>query len=257
MGRDGGTEHIINHWKSIRLDNPPYVHPEDRPDIDRLDSKKICVTTSFEEFSSSERLGIKSAVLELGLYPEPYTGDLERAEILILLLNPGLEPGGYWGEFKRPELRKLLARNLYQDGISSRPFPFIWLDPDLCWHPGFTYWHKKLRDVIGVISEKKFKGSFPKAMQDLSKKIACVDLFPYHSAQFGHRRLLKIPSCEKAKSFISQTAKLRASIIITRQTEEWGVKGGNIAVYQGGQARGAHMTANSLAGKEIQKLYGL
>ena len=245
---------IVKFWNDLPLEEAPYIHPFDQPRIVAISKTKKYSTTSFDQFLTTKQFGGKSTALELGLFPQPYAGDLERAELLILLLNPGLDPTDPWGEFNNKEFRNLLERNLKQDSLSGEEYPFIWLNPNLCWHSGFRYWFRKLHDVINFISQHDpaFEGSFLQAMKDVSRRIASVELFPYHSMQFDHKPLLTLPSCETAKQFARQAAKSGVRTVVTRGVSDWVLTGlPNVIEYEAKHWRGAHMGPNTPVGKEI------
>ena len=66
---------------------------------------------------------------DLSLLPVPYGGDLQVAEIFVLLLNPGFAFADYYAETRVPEYRHRLERTLAQD-FDGTDFPFLWLDPE-------------------------------------------------------------------------------------------------------------------------------
>jgi hypothetical protein len=238
------SREIAEFWSKLPLDEAPYIHPCDHEQIDTIAEEKKSVTMSFEQFVRVQQVGTK-ATLELGLIPQPYAGDLERAELLILLLNPGLSPTDYWGEHKDKEFRSLLIRNLRQDNLLNNNYPFLWLNPDLCWHAGFNYWFSKLRAVIVKISQHTaFRGSVEQAMKDVSRRIACVELFPYHSTTFDHSRLLTLPSCQRSRQFARHMAESGVKIVITRKVAEWALDAptrlSNVIEYERRHRRGAH-----------------
>lgn len=80
----------------------------------------------------------------------PYVGDLHRADIFLLHLSPGFHFTDYYAEWEVPTFRRRLIRNLRQE-LDGLEFPFVFLDPEFCWHPGFRWWEEKLRDVATTI----------------------------------------------------------------------------------------------------------
>jgi hypothetical protein len=119
---------------------------------------------------------------------------LDGAEIVILLLNPGFGFTDYYGEYRMAGFRRRLEETIRQS-LNSQPFPFLWLDPELCWHGGFVWWEKKLRQVLTEIARVYFDKSYRRAMRDLSHRLACVELIPYHSINFGgHSLESQLPS---------------------------------------------------------------
>jgi hypothetical protein len=190
---------LIKFWQSCNLTKPPYAHPDDFPALRRHGGKYIDEKPkTFEEFISSSRFGdFKDRRLHLSLLPFPYGGDLRAADIVVLLLNPGFGFTDYYAETRMPQCRRRLERTLAQD-FEGIDFPFIWLDLEYCWHGGFGYWEGKLREVITVIAKEKFGGNYLDALRDVSKRLACVELVPYHSSSFNaHQLIAKLPSGQK------------------------------------------------------------
>jgi hypothetical protein len=259
---------LINFWQQCQLDKPPYFHPEDRSILWQKGGKFIdAEMPDFDTLIAKERFGPFDSKLNLSLLPVPYVGDLGRAEIVILSLNPGLEYTDYWAESKMPKLRKRLVDDLRQS-LSGAVFPFWGLDPQFCWHSGFVYWEKKLRGVITKIAAKYFAKNYFKALHDLSTKLACLELIPYHSSSFGAHPLIKhLRSVEMVKKFVHETIVPEAkggkrTLIVTRKVKEWGLQSGiriakNIAIYESKHAQGASLSPDSEGGKAILRHYGI
>lgn len=183
------------------------------------------------------------------------------------MLNPGLQYADYWAEFKVPGFRSTLLRNLHQD-FSNTSYPFFYLDPALCWHPGFIWWESKLRDVAKAITkDRRGKRSYREALEFLAQRVACIELFPYHSASFRNHNLLeKLPSVSCAKSFVQKLSELDSSpegrtIIVTRQVSQWGLKkkenNNSPILYSAAEARGASLSTTVKGGKAILRQLGL
>jgi hypothetical protein len=176
------------------------------------------------------------------------------------MLNPGFGYNDYWAEFKVPDFRSRLELNLSQS-FERIEYPFLFLDPQFCWHGGFLWWEGKLREVIHRIADDRFSGRYLPALQFMSQKLACIELFPYHSTSFAHHRLTQhLPSVKQARSFFHDCLMRPAiagdrTVIVTRQKAGWGVEAskGDLVVYEGGQTRGASLSLNSPGGKAILK----
>ncbi len=258
------SNELVDFWKRYRVDRPPFAHPDD---IDLLRDNGRLVESDASDFKSyiaGRRFASREDnELHLSLLPVPYIGNVQESKIVILLLNPGFEHSDYWAEYHQPEFRKRIEQNLSQsfDGID---YPFLYLDPQFCWHSGFRWWERKLREVILRIAVIKFNGDYREALRDLSQKLSCVELFPYHSASFrDHGLIAKLPSCIAAYSFVknsirSETDANRRLWIATRKVREWGVEKSNtVKVYSGGQTRGASLGVASEGGKAILDWYGI
>jgi hypothetical protein len=257
---------LVSFWRKFDVEKPPFVHPEDLPVLRQKDRwLKNGDPVDFDTFIASTRFGDPEDIrLHLSLLPVPYVGDLVRAEIVVFLLNPGFSYSDYWAETKMPGFRKRLEENL-QQSFKGVEFPFLYLDPEFCWHPGFIWWEKKLRDVVTEIAKQKFNGSYLVALSNLSRRLACLELVPYHSSSFGDRSLIEqLPSVKLARQFASGTLVPAANahkctLIVTRQAKTWGLPDGtkNAIVYEGGHTRGASLSITSRGGQAILRSYGI
>ena len=257
---------LIEFWRSCALTAPPYAHPQDLPILRRSGRSLIeNDALDFESYVSGPRFGDRmDNHFHLSLLPVPYLGNLKDADIVILLLNPGFDYTDYWAETKMPDLRKRLEDNLRQsfDGVE---FPFAMLDPKFCWHGGFVWWEKKLHDVIATIAEERFKRNYLAALKDLSNRLACIELVPYHSSSFNDHKLINLlPSIGKAREYVQRVllpdAKAgKRTVIVTRQVKNWGLSRGldNVVIYEGGHTRGASLSPNSAGGRAILERYGI
>jgi hypothetical protein len=261
---------LIKFWQQCKLDKPPFAHPNDLPILGKNDGKFIHIEPmSFCSFIASPRFGdSEDKRLHLSLLPVPYLGDLDHATIVILDLNPGLEYTDYWAETKMPALQRRLMDNL-QQSFEGVEFPFLFLDPEFCWHTGFIYWEKRLRSVIKRIAAKEFKNSYFDALRDLSRKLAYVELVPYHSCSFDDRILRdRLASVQRAldyarKSLIPDAIEGKRTLIVPRHTkvwtEAWGSPPNNeyLVVYPREQAQAASLGPNSPGGEAILRSYGV
>ncbi len=271
---------LIEFWKKCKLDKPPFFHPKDKDLLWQEKHKKhrfININTkNFEEYRKSSSFGDDDDKrLHLSLRPVPYLGNLAKAEIFILLLNPGLKCSDYWAESKSKEFRQRLENNLQQSFVGIE-YPFFMLDPQFCWCSGFIWWENKLHEVIRRIAEDRAI-KYLDAMCDLSSKLACLELIPYHSPSFGAHAFIKPPkqleSVKIIQDYVNNTLKPRAqaekgnkdkcTLIVTRQAKAWdfppGYKGNkkNIVVYRDGETRGASLSPNSRGGNAILRHYGI
>jgi hypothetical protein len=126
------------------------------------------------------------------------------------------------------------------------------------------WWEKKLRDVIHEIAAQKYNGNYRSALRSLSKRLACVELIPYHSVSFKDHSLIKLlPSIKKAQEFVLTSlvhdAKVgKRTLIVTRQVRSWGLmKMPGVVIYEGGHTRGASLSKKSEGGKAILERYGI
>jgi hypothetical protein len=196
-------------------------------------------------------------------------GDLRNASIFILMLNPGLSPGDYFAEQNWPSWREAVVNNLRQEELDEE-YPFLGLYPRFAWHPGFGYWNKKFRSIAIEIGEQQ-SVSYREALGRISRRVAGLELVPYHSKSYGGRSLLrKLPSRNIILRYVHNTLapkadKGQALIIVIRGAKSWGLheKKDNqnrqtIFVYQGSEARSASLSLNkSRGGPAIARWLGL
>jgi hypothetical protein len=258
-------DELIDFWGRCGLATQPLAHPDDLSILRQKRGKFIDADqVSFDTLMANRQFRGFDDRFHLSLLPTPYLGDLRHAEIVIMQLNPGLEYTDYWAESKMPHFRNRLEHNLRQS-FGGVEFPFLFLDPQFCWHTGFLWWEEKLRQVTSAIAESKFNGSYFDALRDLSTKLACVELIAYHSSSFrAHILINQLPSAKQALRFVrhslvpdAETGK--RTLIITRQVRTWGLPSGieGLVMYDGGQSRGASLSPNSSGGKAILRRYGI
>ena len=250
---------LIEAWSKWEPGTPPYILEADRSLLYSMKSKKkIVVHESWEAaYSSDEFQGKADSSLHLGLIPQPFKGDVLNASIYILLLNPGLAASDYFGEHQVAEYRNALLTNLKQE-FNYGKVPFFPLDPRFAWNGGFAWWNRKLKRVIAVIAEHK-KISFKEARESVARKIASIELFPYHSSKFkdADKWLENLPSVQLARNFVNQVVLDRVSsgkavAIITRKVKVWSLpEMSGIITYSAGQARGASLSPKTAGGKAI------
>ena len=264
--RPPGPEEFITFWRHCRLTARPFAHPDDLLILRQRDGRFIdSEPSNFDTFVAGPRFGnFDDHRLHLSLLPLPYDGDLRHAEIVIFLLNPGFSYCDYWAETRIPAFRQRKKNNLRQS-FQGVEFPFWELDPQFCWHGGFVWWEKKLRNVAKIIAARKFGGRYLDALRDLSRKLACIELVPYHSQSFrAHELVEKLPSVKMVRKFVRESlvpdaSAGRRTLIVTRQAKAWGLRPvtGKVVVYEGGETRGASLSPNSRGGKAILRRYGI
>ena len=197
--------------------------------------------------------------LDFNVLPTPYVGNLKKADIYILMCNPGLKPHDY---SPRGKLRKARLNTLWQT-INRCDFAFRSLDPT---HEGSDYWAKKFRKLIRAIAAKH-KVDHRQATWNLSNRLACLNLLPYHSRlgpDLG--RFLNLPSVQAMLNFVGSAKLLerartgQALIIVVRSKKYWEkapdltVKNKHLVIYDPKrQARGASFGLKSPGGKAIAR----
>jgi len=262
-----GEPEIVKFWRACDLAHPPFVHPEDLGILSRRDRGLLQdLPDSLEAFIASSRFGrFTDHRFHFSLVPKPYDGDLNRADIFVLQLNPGFNPADYHAEWEMPEYRKRLERSVRQE-LDGLEFPFVALDPQFCWQPGFRWWERKLRDVATTIAERKYQGRYIDALRELSRRMAVVELVPYHSIAFDERGLIRVlPSAEQGIRFVQDDLLKRVSsgtaiAIAVRKVSAWGLREIDLAgliTYSAGQSRGSSFGPQTPGGRAILVHFGI
>jgi hypothetical protein len=258
---------IVDFWRAMPLDDPPFVHPVDIPVMRRYAADLLTLPASnFHQFIMSQRFGDHSDHrFHFSLLPIPYQGDLNRADIFILQLNPGFNVNDYHAEWNVPAFRRRVERNIRQE-LDGTDFPFYSLDPELCWCSGYRWWERKFRDIAAIIAHRKYKGRYLDALRELSQRVAVVELVPYHSIAFKDRRLIRVlPSTAHATNLVHSNLLERATsgealIIAMRKVAAWGVgetQRPGVVLYPKGLARGSSLSSQSIGGSAILERLGI
>ncbi|MEJ2751055.1 MAG: hypothetical protein P8183_24590, partial [Anaerolineae bacterium] len=173
-------ENLIEGWRNSKFESLPYLFGEDVPLYEQFLKDRSKTYASLREYVSSDLFGNpQDKSLHLGLLPLPYIGDLKNANIFILMLNPGIHVGDYLvGERQYSHFRQLMLRNIRQEEFETE-YPFLFLNPEHSWHPGFEYFHARFDNLAWEIKDEV--GSYPNALSLLAKNIACLELIPYPS----------------------------------------------------------------------------
>jgi len=250
---------LIDAWKSWEGRTPPFILEEDRPCLhNAINNPKGACCDPWEKVRESETFGSPADTrLHLGLFPQPFCGNLVTARIFVLMLNPGLGYGDYFAEYETPGFKIALVAGLRQEFDVTHP-SFMYLDPRFAFHSGFRWWHDKFQAVIGNVAGER-KIPFAQARRLLADQLASVELFPYHSRSFedhGHW-LRDLPSVKLVRDFVQndlipRTERGEALVIVTRKAKEWRVLASeNVVVYGAGEAQAAHLSPESRGGEKI------
>lgn len=191
---------IIEHWSEFRIDSGTFVHPKDLP----------------------YRPQLKDDGFAEGLIPVPYVGDTVNAKVIIAMMNPGLEQGANSEHIleSRPEMREALMNNLYQR-TETLEFPFMYLNPQFSFHPGYVYWNFRLKRAMEDYASRH-SVSYLNAQKRLSRDFAIIELIPYHSAEYRGTLHKSLPSSFMAKSAFQALSRRGCLMIIPRRHKEWG-----------------------------------
>lgn len=139
-----------NPWLQLP-DARPFVAPADAELLTRLHRK---LTGDYE--------------LKLDLLPQPWTGNVNTAEVMVLALNPGFRQEDYI-DLQNPDYAEQWRLAL---SFQTRT-PFYFLDPAFSHTGGFLWWHRRFRDLIEVVG-----------LDAVARKVMCVEHFPYKSTKY-------------------------------------------------------------------------
>jgi hypothetical protein len=250
---------LLDSWAAWQPQEPPHILEADRKYLTSARSSgAVLIWDGWEAAHADRSFGAPGDNrVHLGLLPMPFSGDLRRATVYVLLLNPGVAPTDYYGEYAVPEFRQARLANPRQR-FAADQWPFVGLDPRFAWHGGFDYWHGKFRGVIASLA-KGWQVSFAEARQRLAEALAVVELFPYHSEAFtdADHWLRDLPSVGLARAFVRDVLLPRvlageAITIVTRQARAWDLPAvPGVVIYTAQQARAAHLTPDSPGGAAI------
>jgi hypothetical protein len=249
---------LVEFWGKCDLKKPPFIHPYDDDKVESEREFADRLILNHQTFIRSTRFGKpKDKDFHLSLLPVPYIGNLDKADIVILLLNPGFGLSDYHTQ-DDAEHSRLLVKMIQQD-FKGNDYPFLSLNPEMAWSGGFMWWEKKLSKVLRTVADKYFEGSYLESLKLLSQRIAAIELVPYHSKVFGARRLIrKMPSALAAQAYIRDVLvpKARdgnATLIAARQVATLELPPGvrNIVQYEPALARGAHLGPSTPGGEAI------
>ena len=252
---------LLTAWRELDLRTPPFLLRGDETLLEGDRSVVLRSRAALLSHPSFDFLG--DATLHLGLLPVPFAGDLSGADVFILLQNPGFRPSDYFAEFDDPDFVKALVANLGQR-IPHSGFPFLFLDPRFSYHGGFDYWRRKFKGLLSLAMDHH-QMTLPDALQYFSRRVAILELFPYHSSVggLGEKLLRELRSVSLVRSYVREHLLPRAKsgdalLIVTRQAQLWGLEPTkNVVVYRGAEARSAHLSPRSRGGLAMAERFGL
>jgi hypothetical protein len=243
----------IDFWRQLDCDNGPFIHPADKP---------LLLSDRFKKVHGGHRDSDRqSKTLHLDLLPAPHTGDIARAEIILLMLNPSTAARDY-DDHLRPDYRRRLVQNIRQE-FAGVEFPCLALDPAFESTGGFEYWEsgRMLRGVIAEVTKRE--GSRKSGLRLLANKIATVEIIAYKSIKFDAGMPFdELPSARLARRFVNEYLKPAAAqgdklVIVMRGVKRLGFKYDSIepgfVLYPRVLAQSANLGVGSPGGQAILK----
>jgi hypothetical protein len=240
---------LVEFWRACNLGKPPYIHPKDKRELGPLNRYFDESNFTFDTFVSSDRFGdFITKRFHLSLLPSPYAGSVHSADIFVVQLNPGFNYSDYYAEYRNAAFHDRKKKTLLQE-TGDFEYPVIFLDPQFCWHPGFSYWEGKFRKIISEFAKRR-DCSYLLAQKELSTRLAILELVPYHSENFkpDFKDIKRLPSVRRMIDFVHELVgralKGEITLIVLRKGTELGLatKRPNLIVLGRYQAQGANLT---------------
>jgi hypothetical protein len=255
---------LAKSWKRSRFLNPPFFNADDQKALSKAGEKYLCTYGGYQEFIESQDFGRKNDKrFHLGLYPVPFSGNIASADVFILMLNPGFIYLDYFAQESSRNFRKHSLDKL-RFTMPKGPFPLHSMNPEFAWMSGSEYWRGKFDSIVRLMMERRAK-TYTDALSILAKRIAILQLYPYHSTSFHLPRSVasQLKSPKLMIDFVQQVLLPEARsgqllLIVARKARRWGLKQSkNIVVYTGSEARSASFSKRSRGGKAITRHLGL
>jgi len=194
-----------NPWKEFEMGQGPLVCPSDEEKVALYNQTNGRKADHF---------------LHLDLIPEPYIGDLNKCQFLILMANPGLSERDQ-GDHKSPKLRELAIQNLNQ---KESDWPFYLLSPETRKFSGGEYWSRRLGGLAREIAVSEDLDS-ESALMEVSRRVAVAEMHPYHSKKFhGSETLLSLDSSRFTHVLVNKAIKRGCSVLVARGLTLWNQK---------------------------------
>ena len=148
--------------------------------------------------------------------PVPYLGNVFSSKIVLLQLNPGSDfPPGFSKpnesfEYKIfPRLKKDNKYNLRHQ-YNKIKYPFYALNPVYRLTGGFRYWSRIFGPLMKCADD----------YIEISKKICCIEFFPYHSKKFSSYKPM-VKSQQYTFHLVRRAIDRNALIVLLRGEKEW------------------------------------
>jgi hypothetical protein len=177
---------IPNPWVDLP-ERPPFVAPIDADLVERLSSR---LKGDYQ--------------LRLDLRPQPWTGDINLAEVFVLALNPG---------FAEQDYADLADSDYSEQWRLALTFgtrtPFYLLDPAFRATSGSLWWRRRFRDLIEEVG-----------IEAVSRKIICVEHFPYKSVKYAPLGI-DLPTQRYSFEIVREAVRQGKPVVIMRSHRIW------------------------------------
>lgn len=215
---DSAIQALVNHWRNYMPGpNGPYIHPDDDPFIRKGLRSHIneCTVRAFLKHRKVTRI-------HTWLHPVPYMGDLQRADLVLLMINPTVTYEDYGTQATESFQTELTAE------IRQERRRCLALDPDFWWTSWFRYYGKLFGPTIRELAQSRKQNRYD-VLASIASRLAILELVPYSSARIETVEDIsyKLPSSNLARAAaweIADRAKQRKATVIVRWTNEEGKK---------------------------------
>lgn len=176
----------MNPWINLPH-KPPYVLPEDA---------RIFASPKF-----------KDEGYRFDAFPDPFIGNLERAEVIFLSLNPGFDPDDIYVNLKKSFFTRESRKNLTHES----DIPFLYLAEEMSDTHGYRWWNNLFAKSVR---------EEPLDMDVVREKIMIIEYMPYHSVAYKPNRLL-LSSQLYAFGLVREAIEKNKNIVIMRSVKAW------------------------------------
>jgi hypothetical protein len=187
-----GIEELISFWNNETSN----VHKDDREamSVRRSVPPEVNSPSSFFESTSTTH----ENHFHLSLSPAPYMGNLRTADIFLLMINPTVGYSDYCTDSDQ-RFRAALARTREQD-FKEGELGCLALNPEFCSSSWFYYYERLFSTILWKYASIKAV-TYLRALQELSRRLAILELVPYYSksaGQINKKFVGGLPSARKA-----------------------------------------------------------
>lgn len=200
------------------------LHSADAKFIDLADH--LVWNSSDEALQNKALLGApKNAFhrkLHLGLFPQPFVGNIRDASVYILFGNPGLSVQDYVDELDTPKYRAQCIANLagQLDHFAPLHGDALHTGAQKYWNSTFKRLIKETGDRLGIPAGE--------ARAWVLSQVATIEAGAYHSPKFPGGVFENLPSTNAAQAFVNDHVLPRAVreecvVFVWRQARLWDI----------------------------------
>lgn len=214
---------LLAFWREVDDTDGSWLHPADRAVLAEptfRDRVRWDASSSSTEAVAEHRRA--PARLQASLIPQPFLGDLQRADVVLCLPHPDLQPGSWLAERDGSALRQRKLAGLRQDG--TLPIPFWPIDLDIADTGAFSTWWPRFAALAEMLMSDGW--AFEEAIRDLVRRVACVAIVPYPSSSIdpvSPSLVAALPSSLLAIAAVREKAAKGATVVLFDDHAGWGL----------------------------------